>query len=69
MEQITTRIKALREAAGLSESRLADNSAIPRTTFKRRLVNPATFTLAEVERLAKVLGTDPGWLWRGDDAA
>ena len=69
MEQITARITTLREAAGLSETRLADNSAIPRTTFKRRLVNPASFTLAEVERLAEALSTDPGWLWRGDEAA
>lgn len=69
MEPITARIEALRQAAGLSESRLADNSAISRTTFKRRLVDPASFTLAEVERLARVLGVDPGWLWRGDEAA
>jgi transcriptional regulator with XRE-family HTH domain len=69
MDQITARITSLREAAGLSESRLADNSAIPRTTFKRRLINPATFTLAEIESLAGVLGVDVGWLWLGDDAA
>lgn len=69
MEPITTRINSLREASGLSESRLADVSAIPRTTFKRRLVDPSSFTLREIERLASALGTDPGWLWRGDDAA
>lgn len=69
MEPITTRIVTLKKAAGLSESRLADDSAIPRTTFKRRMVNPATFTLAEVERIAGVLGVNPGWLWLGDDAA
>lgn len=69
MEPITARINELRKAAGLSESRLADNSAIPRTTFKRRLVDPASFTLKELGRLAAVLGTDPGWLWHGDDAA
>jgi transcriptional regulator with XRE-family HTH domain len=68
MTQIATRIQALREAAGLSESRLADNSAIPRTTFKRRLVNPASFTLEEIERLADALDADPAWLWLGDAA-
>lgn len=69
MKEIATRINSLREASGLSESRLADDSAIPRTTFKRRLIDPGTFTLGEMERLAGVLGTDPGWLWHGDDAA
>lgn len=69
MEPITTRINTLREAAGLSESRLADNSGISRTTFKRRLAYPASFTLEEMERLALALDTDAGWLWRGDDAA
>ncbi len=68
MTYIATRINALREAAGLSESRLADNSAIPRTTFKRRLVDPASFTLAEFERLAGALDVEPGWLWLGDAA-
>lgn len=68
MGQITTRITTLRQASGLSESRLADTSAIPRTTFKRRLVNPGTFTLAEMERLAHALEADPAWLWLGDAA-
>lgn len=68
MGQITTRITALRQASGLSESRLADSSAIPRTTFKRRLVNPATFTLGEMERLAEALEADPAWIWLGDAA-
>lgn len=68
MGQITDRITSLRLAAGLSESRLADSSAIPRTTFKRRLVNPASFTLAELENVAAVLGVEPSSLWLGDVA-
>jgi len=68
MDQITARIIALRMAAGLSESRLADDSAIPRTTFKRRMVDPSSFTLAELESVAGVLGVEPGALWLGDAA-
>ena len=53
MEQITHRINALREAAGLSEARLADSSAIPRTTLKRRLIEPgAPFCFGEAPTLA-----------------
>jgi transcriptional regulator with XRE-family HTH domain len=68
MADITARISDLRTAAGLSESRLADSAGISRTTFKRRLGHPASFTLEEIERLAGVLDTDPSWLWRGDAA-
>jgi transcriptional regulator with XRE-family HTH domain len=66
--QITTRINALREAHGLSESQLADASAIPRTTFRRRLVAPGTFALDELVRLAEVLDTTPSYLWLGEAA-
>lgn len=66
--QITTRINALREAHGLSESQLADASAIPRTTFRRRLVAPGTFTMDEIDRLASTLETTPTYLWLGDAA-
>lgn len=68
MEPITNRINQLREARGLSESRLADNSQIPRTTFKRRLADPRTFTMREFERVAGALGVDPTSLWIGDAA-
>jgi len=68
MERIAAQITALREAQGISETRLADNAAIPRTTFKRRLIDPDSFTLAELERVAGALGTDPAGLWLGDAA-
>lgn len=68
MEDITSRIEALREARGLSESELARSSAIPLTTFRRRLVAPETFTLAEFLRVAVVLDANPGPLWFGDAA-
>ncbi len=68
MADITARILDLRTAAGLSESRLADNAGISRTTFKRRLANPTGFTLEDIENLARVLDTDPSWLWLGDAA-
>lgn len=68
MDDITARIEALRAARGLSESQVAQASAIPLTTFRRRMVAPATFTLEELEKVAAVLDIEPGRLWLGDVA-
>jgi transcriptional regulator with XRE-family HTH domain len=57
MDQITARIEALRLARGLSETQLATASAISRMTFRRRLVDPTSFTVSELERVAAALGT------------
>lgn len=57
MLYIATRIETLRAAKGLSETELATLSAIPRVTFKRRMVAPEMFTIGELERVADVLGT------------
>lgn len=69
MDHIASRIIELRTSLGISETALADTCAIPRTTFKRRLVDPRTITLAELDRLADALNTTPEWLWFGEDAA
>lgn len=57
MLYIAERIEALRVAKGLSETQLATASAIPRMTFKRRMVAPDMFTIGELERVADALGT------------
>jgi len=69
MEQITSRIDAAREPLGLSITRLAQESRIPRSTLERRLAEPTDFTLGELERVATVLGTTPEALLFGMDAA
>lgn len=67
--QIPQRIEQRRVAAGLSETRLAIESAIPRTTLTRRMLDPAGFTLGELERIARVLGVKVSWLVGYEDAA
>ena len=67
MDQITSRIEAIRLARGLSETELATVSAIPRMTFRRRLVDPASFTVSELERVARALSTTAGFLAGYDD--
>lgn len=67
--QISQRIEERRTAAGLSETQLAAESAIPRTTLARRMVDPTGFTIGELERLAGVLGVRVSWLIGYQDAA
>lgn len=57
MQDIATRIEALRVVRGISVARLATEAAIPRMTLTRRLIAPQTFTLDELDRVAAVLGT------------
>jgi hypothetical protein len=57
MTHIQDRIEAARQTAGLSHSGLAEKAGIPRMTLSRRMVDPATFTIGELERIAAVLGT------------
>lgn len=59
MQYIADRIEAGMAAREFSVSRLAEASLIPRMTLSRRLADPATFTLAELERIASALGIDP----------
>lgn len=65
--QIPQRIEQQRVAAGLSETQLATMSAIPRMTLKRRMVDPSTFKMSELERVAAAL--DVTVLWLIQDAA
>lgn len=44
-----------RREAGLSVSALSDLSGIPRTTLKRKLLNPGTLTLNEAAALHAAL--------------
>ena len=49
---------------------LADTAAIPRMTLTRRLADPSSLTLNELERIASALDTSPIELYVGhEDAA
>lgn len=63
------RISGLMEESGLSVKALAEATAIPRVTLSRRLADPSTFTLAELERVAAALKVTPLFLLTGKDAA
>lgn len=63
---ITERINTRAQALGLSESALAKESGIARTTLQRRLLHPEDLTLRELNRLSDVLGTN---LLKDEDAA
>jgi transcriptional regulator with XRE-family HTH domain len=45
------------EASGLTRQQVADLSGIPKTTLLRKLHGHASFTLDEIDRLARALGT------------
>lgn len=54
----------------ISVKALADTTAIPRMTLTRRLTDPASLTLNELERIAAALDTSPIFLATGQgDAA
>lgn len=59
MQSHPLRLADLINNAGYNISTLAEAAAIPRMTLTRRLANPASFTLQELDRIAKVLGVTP----------
>ena len=56
MQHIADRINSAMKRDGLSLTRLAEASAMPRMTLSRRLADPADFTLGELERVASAIG-------------
>lgn len=58
MTGVADRIHSRRETLDISVNKLATEAAIPRITLTRRLADPSTFTLAELDRIATVLGMD-----------
>lgn len=67
MTTISERIEARMAELGLSETQTATEAAMARMTFKRRLVDPMTMTVGELERLASALDTNVLWLTFGDE--
>jgi transcriptional regulator with XRE-family HTH domain len=59
MDTAQERISSLMEERGLTVKALAERAGIPRMTLTRRLADPRTFTLGEVDRIAAVLDVDP----------
>lgn len=69
MHGIDNRIRQRMTDTGTSVKALSEATAIPRMTLSRRLVDPDTLALAEVDRIAAALETTALWLLTGLDAA
>jgi len=69
MQQVSTRIRERMAALDISVKSLSETTAIPRMTLTRRLADPATLTLNELERVAVALDTSPLYLVTGRESA
>lgn len=56
-------LEELRRSSGVSQNDLADAAGIPRTTLRRKLKKPGTFTLDEAAGISLALGISAdAWL-------
>lgn len=69
MQGTKDRIERHMDATGHTVTSLADATAIPRMTLTRRLTDPSTLTLAEVERIAGALDVTALYLLTGSEDA
>lgn len=69
MQQVADRIQDRMTARNITVKALADTAAIPRMTLTRRLTDPSSLTLNELERIATALDTSAIYLATGQDAA
>jgi transcriptional regulator with XRE-family HTH domain len=68
VSSLADRLRGHIERANQTEKRLADESGIPRTTLHRRLIDPSSFTLSELEAVVPLLGITLDELLFGDVA-
>ena len=57
-QDIATNIEAARYAARMPVTVLSERTGIADKTLRRRLTSPASFTLAELSAIARVLGVE-----------
>jgi transcriptional regulator with XRE-family HTH domain len=69
MQQVSTRIRERMDAQRLTVKALSEITAIPRMTLTRRLADPSSLTLNELERVAMALDTSPVYLATGREVA
>lgn len=69
MQEVATRIRERLDARAMTVKALAEATAIPRMTLSRRLTDPRSMTLEELERIAIALDTSPIYLSTGQDDA
>jgi transcriptional regulator with XRE-family HTH domain len=63
MTPLSVRIQELREVKGWSQAELARQSGVPQSMISRlEAGTPQSVHLASLEKLAKALGCDPGYL-------
>lgn len=55
MSALSAALRSRMTNLGVSENALADRAAIPRSTLHRRLADPRSFYLDEIERVADAL--------------
>lgn len=61
--RILRNIDEVRRSLGVSQDSLSDAAGIPRTTLRRKLKNPGTFTLDEAAGVSLALGIEMSdWL-------
>jgi transcriptional regulator with XRE-family HTH domain len=69
MQQVSRRIRSRMVARRLTVKALSEITAIPRMTLSRRLTDPSSLTLNELERIAGALDTSPVYLATGSEDA
>lgn len=69
MQEVETRIRERMTSQNITVKALAESTAIPRMTLSRRLVDPASLTLSELERIAAALDTSAIYLATGCEVA
>ncbi len=63
MSPLAIRIKELRDVKGWSQAELARQSGVPQPTISRLEARQSdSVSLSNLERLAKALGCEPGYL-------
>ena len=69
MQEVADRIRTRMAAREITVKALADTTAIPRMTLTRRLTDPSSLTLNELERIATALDTSAVELYVGAGVA
>lgn len=57
-EMVARLVQEAMDAAGMNMERLAEEAGIPRVTLRRRLKEGASFSIAELDRVADALDID-----------
>lgn len=65
--RVTARVRKALKDSGLTDTRIAELSGIPRTTFHRRVTGVDPWNTAQLEAVAKAIEVDPDTLLTASD--